>query len=167
MSSTKPSPADFLPLHPFELRILLVLCEGKAHGYRIVKVIEERDAGWKRIFPANLYRRLRELLVAGLIVETEGPAEAEPFEAALVSADGRRVPTGKDFDPATGRPQSEHLLLLDAATAAELAKRLERADFRVSSVEEKPTHRRPTRLLPRGGLWPESPRLSAFDSPSQ
>lgn len=77
MSSTKPSPADFLPLHPFELRILLVLCEGKAHGYRIVKVIEERDAGWKRIFPANLYRRLRELLVAGLIVETEGPAEAD------------------------------------------------------------------------------------------
>lgn len=77
MSTSDPSPADFLPLHPFELRILLVLSEGQAHGYRIVKAIEERDADWKKIFPANLYRRLREMLAAGLIEEAEAPLGAD------------------------------------------------------------------------------------------
>lgn len=30
--ATARNPEDFLPLHPFELRILLVLAEGPAHG---------------------------------------------------------------------------------------------------------------------------------------
>lgn len=61
----------FLPLHPLEARILLVLGEGDAHGYAIVKEIEARDAAWATIFPANLYRRLRDLLAKGLIEEAE------------------------------------------------------------------------------------------------
>jgi len=70
-------PQDLLPLHPFELRILLALLDGPLHGYRIVKAIEERDSGWKRIFPANLYRRLRDLTAKGLIEETDAPADGE------------------------------------------------------------------------------------------
>jgi len=67
----------FLPLHPLEARILLVLSEGDAHGYAIVKRIEEIDAGWATIFPANLYRRLRDLVGKGLIEET-GVVADEP-----------------------------------------------------------------------------------------
>lgn len=74
---TPPSadPLELLPLHPFELRILLALVDGPLHGYRIVKTVEERDASWKRIFPANLYRRLRDLSAQGLIEETDAPPD--------------------------------------------------------------------------------------------
>lgn len=94
---------DHLPLHPFELRILLVLVrESPTHGYRIVKAIEERDAEWKRIFPANLYRRIRDLLARGLIEELPAPpaAEEDPrrryfgvtdLGRAVARADARRL----------------------------------------------------------------------------
>ena len=63
----------FLPLHPFDFRILLVLAAEPSHGYRIIRAIEERDGGWKRVFPANLYRRLRDLHARGLVEEVEAP----------------------------------------------------------------------------------------------
>lgn len=72
--STTPQPEDFLPLHPFELRILLVLAEGPAHGYPIIKAIEAADGSWKRVLPGNLYRRLREMHARGLVEEVEAPA---------------------------------------------------------------------------------------------
>jgi DNA-binding PadR family transcriptional regulator len=70
-----------LPLHPLEFRILLVLLEGPSHGYEIVKRIEERETRWMKIYPANLYRRMRDALARGLIREVEAPvdvAEADP-----------------------------------------------------------------------------------------
>jgi DNA-binding PadR family transcriptional regulator len=86
---------DFLPLHPFELRILLVLAEGPAHGYPIIKAIEEKDGTWKRVLPANLYRRLRDMLARGLVREVDGaPAGAEDDRQRRVFAlteTGRRV----------------------------------------------------------------------------
>ena len=68
---------DFLPLHPFELRVLLVLARGPAHGYPIIKAIEEKDGSWKRVLPANLYRRLRDMRERGLVAEVE-PPEGSP-----------------------------------------------------------------------------------------
>lgn len=66
--------SSHLPLHAFELRILLVLAgEGAAHGYRIVKAIEEREGVGRRIFPANLYRRIRDLRGRGLLEEAPAP----------------------------------------------------------------------------------------------
>ena len=73
-------PEDFLPLHPFELRILLVLAEGPAHGYPIIRVIEERDSSWKRVLPANLYRRLRDMRARGLVQEVDAPEGAPDDE---------------------------------------------------------------------------------------
>ena len=63
---------DFLPLHPFELRILLVLADGPNHGYPIIKAIEDKDGTWKKVLPANLYRRLRDMHARGLVREVEG-----------------------------------------------------------------------------------------------
>jgi DNA-binding PadR family transcriptional regulator len=73
-------PEDFLPLHPFDLRILLVLAEGPAHGYPIIKVIEQRDGSWKRVLPGNLYRRLRDMRDRGLVHEVEAPTGAPDDE---------------------------------------------------------------------------------------
>jgi len=70
------SPEEFLPLHPFELRVLLVLARGPAHGYPIIRAIEEKDGSWKRVLPANLYRRLRDMRERGLVAEVEPPEGA-------------------------------------------------------------------------------------------
>jgi DNA-binding PadR family transcriptional regulator len=87
------SPDSFLPLHPLEFRILLVLLDGPSHGYRIVKAIEERVGERRRIYPANLYRRIRDLLDRGLIEESAAPAgESEGRRTHVaVSELGRRV----------------------------------------------------------------------------
>lgn len=58
-----------LPLHPEAFRILLVLMDGEAHGYAIVKKLERDPGRPGRVLPANLYRRMRGLLEQGLIQE--------------------------------------------------------------------------------------------------
>ncbi len=78
MPAKQPNPHDFLPLNPLEFRILLALREGCRHGYAIVKDVEQRSGGSEKIFPANLYRRIRNLLAAGLLAEAEPPKGAEP-----------------------------------------------------------------------------------------
>lgn len=81
----------FLPLHPLEFRILLALLDGPSHGYRIVRAIEAADSG--KVWPANLYRRIRDLLGRGLIEEVAPPAgdtDTRRTHVAL-SALGRRV----------------------------------------------------------------------------
>jgi DNA-binding PadR family transcriptional regulator len=70
-------PSELLPLHSLEFRILLVLLDGPAHGYRIVKEIEESATAPARIHPANLYRRLRDLVRKGVLEECERPIGEE------------------------------------------------------------------------------------------
>jgi DNA-binding PadR family transcriptional regulator len=76
MHKQDPHPARFLPLHPLEFRILLILLDGPSHGYAVVQEIEEREGGSGKIYPANLYRRMRDLLAKGL-VEDALPPEGE------------------------------------------------------------------------------------------
>jgi DNA-binding PadR family transcriptional regulator len=66
-----------LPLHPEAFRILLVLRSGALHGYAIVKELERDPGRPGRVLPANLYRRVRTLSEAGLIEETDEPADRE------------------------------------------------------------------------------------------
>lgn len=79
MSTAPRSPEDELPLHPLEFRILLVLHAGPNHGYEIVREIEQRER-YGPIYPANLYRRIRDLLARGLIEEVTVPP-GTPIEA--------------------------------------------------------------------------------------
>ena len=77
MSST-PQVRDHLPLHPLELRILMALVEGPSYGTRIVEEIEARVGRTEKLYPANLYRRVRDLLKRGLIEESRAPAGSDP-----------------------------------------------------------------------------------------
>jgi DNA topoisomerase-1 len=70
------------------------------------------------------------------------PGDPETFTATLVSVDDRRLATGRDFDPATGRAPS-NVLHLDEDGARGLAARLDGREFAVQGVEEKPYRRRP------------------------
>lgn len=62
-----PEPGNYLPLQTLEFRVLLVLLSGDLHGYAIAKKIEQTDTSLGKIFPTNLYRRLRDMAERGLI----------------------------------------------------------------------------------------------------
>jgi DNA-binding PadR family transcriptional regulator len=94
-----PNPAgDVFPLHPLEFRILMILLGGPAHGYAIVQEIESREKALKNIYPANLYRRIRDLLTKGLLEDADPPAgEADDPRRRYfrISEHGRQVATGE------------------------------------------------------------------------
>ncbi len=67
------------------------------------------------------------------------------FEAELFRVAGRRVATGRDFDPdtgqlktATGRAADRPVMLLDALTAKRIAEETRTAEARITSIEAKP-----------------------------
>jgi len=76
MSENPPGPRPFLPLHPLEFRILLILLDGPSHGYAVVQEIEGGEGERGKIYPANLYRRMRDLLAKGLVEEAPHPEGA-------------------------------------------------------------------------------------------
>jgi DNA topoisomerase-1 len=123
-----------------------------------VRLVVERERERRRFVTAGWHDLLGRFRPAA----TASSADGEAFEAGLVSADGKRVPTGRDFDPATGRPQSEGLLLLDEPGAAALAARLEGAEFRVSAVQEKPYTSRPAPPFTTSTLQQEANRKLGF-----
>ncbi|MCI0434962.1 MAG: PadR family transcriptional regulator [Gemmatimonadetes bacterium] len=93
MNRPAPSPESFVPMHPLEFRMLLVLMDGPSHGYRIVKALEAMEGG-RVVYPANLYRRIRDLLADGLIEECGAPGgagEGGRRTYVRVSGLGRRV----------------------------------------------------------------------------
>ena len=92
---TRPEPESLLPLPGAELEILLALVDGEAHGYAMMRSVEERSGGSTRLGPGTLYAALKRLLGAGLIEESEGRRGAERDDARRryyrLSAFGSRV----------------------------------------------------------------------------
>jgi DNA-binding PadR family transcriptional regulator len=72
------SPHDARPLHPLEFRILMALHRGPSYGTAIVREIEAEEDGRTTIYPANLFRRIRDLLARGLLRECPTPTDADP-----------------------------------------------------------------------------------------
>lgn len=86
----------------------------------------------------------------------------ESFQADLVSVNGQRVPSGKDFDPKTGKLKSSELIQLDEQQASELAARLKTTEFRVISVENKPYTTRPAAPFTTSTMQQEANRKFGF-----
>lgn len=63
----------FLPLKPQDLHILTVLSAGNAHGYGIMRIVEDETNGRVRLEVGSLYRLLGRLLDQGLIGEVAPP----------------------------------------------------------------------------------------------
>src|ERR1700722_18144113 len=91
--------------------------------------------------------------------------KGDRFGATLVSLDGRRLATGKDFGE-DGRINASGAgpLLLDEGAARGVASRLERSDFSVRSVEEKPYRRSPYPPFMTSTLQQEAGRKLRFPS---
>lgn len=80
-----------LPLHPLAFRILMAVHDGPSFGTEIVQRIEAAEQATK-LYPANLYRRIRDLLGDELLEECAGPAGADPRRTYVrLTAVGRAV----------------------------------------------------------------------------
>ncbi len=84
------------------------------------------------------------------------------FDATLFEVDDRRVATGRDFG-ADGQPK-EGVVVLDQASASDLATALLDARFSVSSVEEKPYKRSPYPPFRTSTLQQDAGRKLRFSS---
>lgn len=68
----------------------------------------------------------------------------EPFEAKLITLDGKRLATGSDFDPDTGKiAEGRDVVLLNETEAKQLKERVINQTWTVTNREEKASKRKP------------------------
>jgi DNA-binding PadR family transcriptional regulator len=92
------SVSSFLPLRPIELEILVALADAERHGYAIHKEVARRTGGQVELEPGTLYRALRRLLEARLVVERRPAAGEDDRRRTYRITDlGRRV-TAAEID---------------------------------------------------------------------
>ena len=76
-----------------DIYILLVLGDGRAHGYAAMQAIRDRSAGAVRVSTGSFYRRLSVLMRDGLVEEAPAPRDDDPRRGAYyrITAAGRQV----------------------------------------------------------------------------
>lgn len=77
-------------------------------------------------------------------IDAELSKTGELFKARLVEHDGKKLATGKDFDEKTGKLKKDNCIAFDEQLAKDLAKDLEKKDFSILSIDEKPFTSRPS-----------------------
>ena len=104
-------------------------------------------------------------ILAELDASVSDPNATPPrFTARLVTVDGKRVATGRDFDSLGVLRKADEVLVLDEAAAGSLASGLQGAALTVSSVEEKPYTRRPYPPFMTSTLQQEAGRKLRFSA---
>ena len=145
----------------------------RLYGYDVSPLL------WRKIRPRLSAGRVQSVAVR-LIVERErqrmafksatfwdllanfAKANGQKFQAELISVDGRKIPSGRDFDPSTGRLKDPGFLLLDEHHAAELVERLRTVPCRVASLEDKPYTTKPYPPFTTSTLQQEANRKYGF-----
>src|SRR6266513_2499348 len=140
----------------------------RLYGYEVSPVL------WKKIMRGLSAGRVQSVATR-LVVERErermafraaewwdllGTFDPESFEARLVSVDGQRVATGRDFGRDGQLRGEAHRLDEDGARG--LADRLQSSSFRVARVERKPYVRRPSPPFMTSTLQQEASRKLRF-----
>ncbi len=145
----------------------------RLYGYEVSPVL------WKKVMPKLSAGRVQSVATR-IIVEREAEriafvsasywdieanfkAEQGEFSAALVTYDGKRVASGKDFDD-QGRLTKPDATILDQKLTEELAEKLPSADFAVQSLESKPNRRSPAPPFMTSTLQQEASRKLRFSS---
>ncbi len=104
-------------------------------------------------------------IVAQLDASVSDPQAQPPtFTARLAGVDGLRVATGRDFDSLGQLRKADEVVVLDEASATELARGLQGAQLSVASAEEKPYTRRPYPPFMTSTLQQEAGRKLRFSS---
>jgi DNA-binding PadR family transcriptional regulator len=68
-------------LTPAAFQVLLALAAGEAHGYAVMRFVEQVTGGVVRLGPGTLYRTISRLVADGLVEEAEGADPAAPHDA--------------------------------------------------------------------------------------
>ena len=142
----------------------------RLYGYEVSPVL------WKKIMRGLSAGRVQSVATR-LVVEREreriafraaqwwdlvATFDPDSFDARLVSLDGQRVATGRDFGP-DGKLRGE-ARQLDEEAARGLADRLQGSSFRVARVERKPYVRRPSPPFMTSTLQQEASRKLRFSA---
>jgi DNA topoisomerase-1 len=142
----------------------------RLYGYEVSPVL------WKKVMRGLSAGRVQSVATR-LVVEREreriafraaewwdllATFDPESFEARLVSLDGQRVATGRDFGP-DGKLRGE-ARQLDAEAARGLADRLQGSSCQVARVERKPYSRRPSAPFMTSTLQQEASRKLRFSA---
>jgi DNA topoisomerase-1 len=116
-----------------------------------------------RLIVAREEQRMRFVEAAFSRIEARFGGEEE-FSARLAELGRKRVAIGKDFDPETGAPKSERVLVLEHPMATSLASEFASADFTVDEVKEKPFTNRPYPPFMTSTLQQEASRKLRFNA---
>jgi DNA topoisomerase-1 len=145
----------------------------RLYGYEVSPLL------WRKVRPKLSAGRVQSVAVR-LIVERErermafvssnwwdllglfATGKAETLEATLVTVDGKRIPSGKDFDSATGKLKNAEMRLLGEQEARELAERIRSGEFTVTKVEDKPYTTKPYAPFTTSTLQQETNRKLGF-----
>ena len=122
-----------------------------------VRLLVERERE-RRAFQSGDYWDLKAIL----------EQDKSPFDAKLITLDGKKLATGSDFDPDTGKiAEGRDVVLLNEPQANALKERLIEQTWTVSNREEKATKRRPYPPFTTSTLQQEANRklgISARDT---
>ena len=151
----------------------------RLYGYEVSPIL------WRKIAPRLSAGRVQSVAIR-IIVERERQrrrfvrstywdltatfkkAEGASFETNLVSLDGQRLATGKDFDGITGelkeKDPEKSVFLLDEDRARELVESLKTAEWKVSKVERKPYKESPRPPFTTSTLQQEANRKLRFSA---
>jgi DNA topoisomerase-1 len=116
-----------------------------------------------RLIVAREEQRMRFVEAAFSRIEARFGGDAV-FSARLAELDSRRIAVGKDFDPETGTPKNDRVLVLESPMAKKLATELGSAAFTVDEVKEKPFTTRPYPPFMTSTLQQEASRKLRFNA---
>jgi DNA topoisomerase-1 len=118
-----------------------------------------------RLIVAREEQRMRFVEAGFSRIEARFPGHGGgDFSARLAELGGRRVAVGKDFDPETGKPKNEKVLVLGSESARSLADALADSTFTVDEVKEKPFATRPYPPFMTSTLQQEAARKLRFNA---
>jgi DNA topoisomerase-1 len=130
---------------------------------------------WKKIAPSLSAGRVQSVAVRLLVqrererrafrqgsywdLKAELEKDKTPFVTKLVSLKGQRLATGSDFDENTGQViAGRQVVLLNEAEAIALQQRLDKKQWQVSGIEERPVTRKPSPPFTTSTLQQEANR---------
>ncbi|MPY79834.1 MAG: type I DNA topoisomerase [Actinophytocola sp.] len=124
------------------------------------RIVVERERARMRFTSASYWD-----IAATMSAVDNTNGDAKSFSARLVSVDGNRMATGKDFTSDGVLKESlTDVKVLDEAEATRLAGALSNAEFTVASVESKPYTRKPYAPFMTSTLQQEAGRKLRFSS---
>ena len=110
--------------------------------------------------------RLRQKFIPAIYFDLKADFEIDKdtFSATLFKVDEKRIASGKDFDPFTGKLNNDKVFLLTENQGDELLKELEAGEWVIENIEEKVKNSNPKPPFTTSTLQQEAARKLRFSA---